>query len=334
MARKKSSQSDIGPLPLVKTRLQRLPFRDEHWQVDFRSPPANPGMTILAILSTTTGVIRAIEVLEEPPSADRLWDLLAQGMQAPLADQGARPARISAAVQEVWEPLRPHLLEIGIELSCGEEMRFLDKVFDDVFASLNPPSSIEAVPLTAIEGLQPAQLGSFFEAAAQFHASQPWSRLEYEAAIEISIPSFTGGPWYGVVMGAAGLNCGLALYDDFQILERAWAEDLTEEEHAAEMASTAVSFGPREDMHKDDLKAIKRNGWKIAGPEAYPEPMRTEPGMKMRTPTAEEMRVLDASLRAVPIFVEQRNQEDETPLELTVSSPEGPLQAKLAWMPE
>jgi hypothetical protein len=65
-------------------------------------------------------------------------------------------------------------------------------------------------------GVTPAQVGSFYEAAAGFFRQAPWKKVGDEAAIQVGCAKFPSGPWYAVVMGQSGLTTGLALYDDLK----------------------------------------------------------------------------------------------------------------------
>ncbi|HTU20345.1 MAG TPA: hypothetical protein VMG10_19935, partial [Gemmataceae bacterium] len=58
---------------------------------------------------------------------------------------------------------------------------------------------------------------------------------------------------------------------------------------------------------------------------------RKERGMSMRPPTAEELELMEASMRALPEFVKHRRQGDFTPEQITVSTDAGERTLTLAW---
>jgi hypothetical protein len=133
-------------------------------------------------------------------------------------------------------------------------------------------------------------------------------------------------------MGQGGMTYGLALYPDLDWLLRIWSGEVSDEENEFGTVATAVTFGTRQAMDKADLKAIKQHGWKIAGTRAYPQVYHKSEGMAMRSPTAAELRWLDASMQTVVEFIQRRPQEDLEPLELSVPLPDGLLSLTLAWV--
>ena len=119
-------------------------------------------------------------------------------------------------------------------------------------------------------------------------------------------PQLGGGPWYAVIMGQAGMTYGLAIYEDINWLRHVWTEDISETEQVAGTVATAMTFGAKDAMLKEDLAAMKQYGWKPANPRAYPEAYHTEQGMAMRRPTAAEYRLLDACLRGPAVCPKRR----------------------------
>src|SRR5262249_45048988 len=143
-------------------------------------------------------------------------------------------------------------------------------------------------------------------AAAYFFEQKPWRRLGYEAAIRVDCAALSGGPWYAVVMGQAGMTFGLTLYDDWDFLRRLWAGKIPEAKIASLTVATTVQFVNDAEMPLADLDAAEKHGWPVAGPEAYPWFFRKESGMNMRSPRPEELERLAVGLLAIPRFVAQR----------------------------
>jgi hypothetical protein len=328
----------VGPLPLVKTRLLRLASKGETWQADFRPPPAGfPPLEdatepwFVLVISEATQLVHLCKVLAVRPSADELWDALAEAMQESIAKDSQRPAVLRVGSEPVWEQLRPHLQEIHVKLESGMPLVVLDDLMKQMMDHVSSQSAVEVVPL--LEVLDVAAAGSFYEAASSFYCEAPWAAYEDEGAIEVRCPQLGGGPWYAVIMGQAGMTYGLAIYEDLDWLKHVWTEEVTESEQVAGTVATAMTFGPKDAILKEDLAAMKQHGWKPANPRAYPEAYHTELGMTMRMPTAEEFRLLDTCLRAVPPFVRKRGQDDTTPETIAVKLPSGPVTVTLAWVP-
>jgi hypothetical protein len=68
------------------------------------------------------------------------------------------------------------------------------------------------------------------------------------------------------------------------------------------MSSLAVVYGTADEIPPTDLAAIKRLGWPIAGPEAYPAVYRTTAQLTPEQPTVADLRLLAACLIAIPGF--------------------------------
>src|SRR5207237_10709605 len=101
---KKKQQEDlgpIGPLPIVRQRLRKLPQRADAWQVGWArlsdrvrtdAGPVHPWAVLVA--SETTELILGHALAVEEPTSAVLWDALAQAMERPVVGQGCRPTSL------------------------------------------------------------------------------------------------------------------------------------------------------------------------------------------------------------------------------------------------
>lgn len=326
-----------GPLPLTKKRLERLPQTLETWQADAR--PFGPRIEtdgalerpwLALVASLADGTVLAQALGGSPPSADLLWDLLADAMQSPLSGSRRRPRTIEVGRKEPWSELAAHLEEVGVELKAGEPLNLLDRVYHEVGKGLDdaqPPGLLES------KGIDPDQVADFYRAAAEFYRRAPWRLLEYETAIRFEcVPQRGGRPRYAVVMGHQGQTFGLTLYDDLKLLKELWAEPLSDEENATRTVALTTVYDDEGGLSDADLDAIAQYRWEVAGPDAYPNIFRKERGFSMRPPTAAELELMTAALRAVPDFVASRPLDDFTTYEATVPVRSGPARVKLAWV--
>jgi hypothetical protein len=133
-------------------------------------------------------------------------------------------------------------------------------------------------------------------------------------------------------MGQSGLTTGLALYEDLDKLQKLWQGSEEVEENAAEGVATTVIFEEEIDVPLADLEAGKRHGWKVARPDAYPDIFRKERGFTRRPPQAWELELMEGCLRAVPIFVNRRKQDDSAAETLLVPVSAGELKLVLSWV--
>jgi len=103
-----------------------------------------------------------------------------------------------------------------------------------------------------------------------------------------------------VVMGQSGLVQGIAVYEDEGALEIARSGDL---ERVAGSTGLTVMFGEGFEIPAIDYDWIETHGFEVAGPEAWPQPVRQNPGMNLRPPLVWELELLTGCLRDVPAFI-------------------------------
>lgn len=326
-----------APLGFIKSWLTRnlLPSTDT-WLADFRQLPdwiviAGDKVRPWTILVTNAanGPVLAHAIVEESPSANHLWDTLLQAMQKPIAGQPHRPAQVQGRPDECWTILKPHLAEIGVELVLTDKLGEMDRVFDDLHQHLLGrlrPGMLD------VPGVCPEHVGEFFEAAARFYQQAPWKTVGDDATIKVECEKFESGPWYAVVMGQSGLTLGLALYEDLRIVRKTQAGQLDDEDHARHAVVLSMTYGEETDLTGKDVEAVQEYGWKLAGPEAYPSLFKKERGMALRPPLSWELELMTGCLRAVPEFVNRRQQDGPAKEEITVPVASGSLRLVLAWV--
>jgi len=325
-----------GPLLLVKKWLkEKLPQEDDLWQADFRTLPiriqgAKDSPWLVLVTSKSEDLVLIHDILPEAPPANLVFDKLVEAMRQPLSGEPHLPTILEVRADPHWEELRPHLEEVGIQLETAE-LDHIDYVFNDMLEHMGVKAELG---LLDVPGVKPAMVGGFFEAAAYFYQQAPWRKVGYESAIRVECDKFNGGPWYAVLMGQSGLMIGLALYEDYKILQRLWARNLSDEENARITVATTVSFGDASETLPEDLAAAQQHGWKVARPDAFPSIFHKDRGKSFRPPLAWEIELAEGCLRAVPDFVMRRTQEDATPEEMTVPVATGPLHLKLSWVME
>ncbi len=326
-----------GPLGIVKKWLNKnLEQAADVWLADFRQLPSwvqvageMVRLWIVLVTSPSNDLVLAHELSEEEPLAAVLWDALAQAMQQPAAGTPHRPTELHVRTEERWESLKPHLEEIGVQVVLHDRLEEIDPVFQDLTEHLfgKPRPGLLEMP-----GVTPAQVASFYEAAAAFFRAAPWKKVGYEAAIRVECAKYQSGPWYAVLMGQMGLTTGLAIYDDLKVVQRLWAEGQSDEDNARESVAATVLFGEEWDVPVADLEAAKQHGWPVARPDAYPEVFHKDRGLSVRPPVAWELELVEGCLRAVPEFVARHQQDDPAREEMTVAVASGPLQLVLSWV--
>jgi tetratricopeptide (TPR) repeat protein len=337
--KRKEGDSAKGPLGFIKNWLNKhLPQEYDVWQAEVQQmpnwiwvggQPLRPWVVL--VMSRTNDLLLAHDVPEQTASSALLWDVLVQAMQHPAAGTPHRPTALQVRADERWEALRPHLDEIGVGLAAAEDLDKMEFLFQDMYERVcgKPKPGLLDMP-----GVTPAQVGSFYEAAAFFFRQAPWKKVGYEAAIQVKCDKFKSGPWYAVLMGQSGLTMGLAVYEDLKSLQRLLAVEQADEDNARQSVATTVTFGEEWDIPVADLDAAKKHAWQVARPDAYPEVFHKERGLSMRPPLAWELELMEGCLRAVPEFVARHPQDDPTSQEFTVPVSSGELKLVLSWVAE
>jgi hypothetical protein len=328
-----------GPLPIVKERLKRLRQAHDDWQVDIKPLPtwvevggAMVRPVILLVMSGTHAVVLGPEVQETPPDADRAFDVLAKAMEKPATGPPHRPERIFVRSAEPWEELKEHLEELGIALIQSKKL----DVIDDAFQSLSTfPAGEEAFPgLLDVSNVTEEQAVRFYEAAAAYYRRAPWRIASGEPTLKVECEGDALSPRYAVVIGQMGMTRSLAIHDDLDILSQIREEGRTDEENAEATVALSMTFGDPSETPIADVQAIEEHHWLIAGPEAYPTAMRKEYGGNFRPPNAQELEVLEASLRAIPDFIAKHLPDDPTVEEIRVPVASGEKTVRLSWVSE
>lgn len=298
------------------SRLASLPqVRGEIWQADVQQLPAwiqvageakRPWVGL--VVDIESEAILATQV-EMEPADDWLLKVVWEALCSPAAGEPHRPAIIHAASDRQREILAERLEPFGIQCVRKSDLKQLQHLVGDLathFGGQQQPRALIHSP-----GVTIAQVGNLFEAAAHFYRARPWREIPGDSVIRIACDRFNSGPWYAVVMGQSGIEQGLALYEDQELLGSLLSGHLSDEAAGRRTSAISVTYGERFDIAPDDLDAAEQHGWPVAGPEAYPCVLRVNPGMAIRTPLKWELELLEGCLRSIPDFLGKRDGKAE-----------------------
>ncbi len=290
---------NLGELPQVA---------DEVWQADIRRSPAwvriagvlqRPWMIL--VTNSTEDLVLAHAMPDRPPSAEMLWENLAEAMQSPEVGIPHRPAQVHLRA----EPLRQALLEclegIGIQCLVRGKLEHLEFVLDDLAKHLQGGRSIPS--LVEVPGVESAQVARYFKAAAEFYRRRPWEHVTSDTPIKVECGKFESGPWYAVVMGQSGMVYGLALHEGEEVLNAILAQGEAEMENIRKTSAISLMYGEKFEISVKDLDAADDGHWSVANPAAYPFAIRGNPGRAVRAPLSWELQLLEACLWALPDFL-------------------------------
>jgi hypothetical protein len=286
--------------------LEQLPPADETWQggaariTDIAGVPpemAPPGADLSLVLWVEEGssLVVAGNMVEPNELPDAVADLLLHAMRSPMAGPPRRPRSVLVRSQEQALAVRERLDGAGIPIRVEAELPLWDRVvrdFADTIAEAAPEASyLDGASVT------PEQIGELFRAAAGFYQAAPWQTVE-DQPFELRLPG-RADPLYATVMGSGGMEYGLALY----FSSDAVAEIFDEERNPHAFPDALALTFDREDELPDRMRDERRqHRWKVAGPAAFPIPMRSFPPTHIRDPDADEIGMLTVALDAVREF--------------------------------
>ncbi len=299
-SRSEAATGDPSELPQEVTDLWQADILHlPTWIDDVGGEPTRPW--IVLVTDAVNDLVLAHDLTTEQPHPDALWEKLAASMWHPMIGDARRPGEVQVRSEDHRNVVGPRLAEIGVRCVVSDRMEQLDTAFESLVQHLTGPSPTPA--MVEVPGVEPRQVGAYFEAAAAFFRSAPWRHVAGDVVIQIDCEKFETGRWFALVMGQSGITLGMALYEDPETVRALFSGDWSPEEAGERTSGLSVMFDEEFAMAVGDLEAAEQFGWPVATPEAYPCAMRIDPGRKVRPPTAGELEIIEAALRAVPRFL-------------------------------
>ena len=282
----------------------------ETWQADVRRLPGwleqegelrRPWAALVTSRDEHTVLTQNLMMGLPPPQW--IWNNVVDAMLRPMMGPPHRPGIVQVAGENFRQALQEPLEAIGVRCVAADDLEQIDDIFRQLGKFLSGGKA--AAALVDVPGVRPDDIRSFYEAAAGFYRAAPWRLVPGDTTLKVECQKFHTHTWYAVVMGQSGLVLGLALYEDLQMLRRLFSGRASDEQMSRQATGLSVMFGEAFEMPIADLDAAHRNGWEVAGDEAYPNPIYVNPGRSMRPPLAWELELLEGCLRALPSFLQR-----------------------------
>ncbi len=147
-----------------KSRFKRLRQEDDAWEADFRALPKplmeNETHHLGLVVKKRGGSTLAEMQVEGRPSVNDMATLLANAMKQPLTGGAHRPRRILVRKNPRWQPLFPHLEEIGVEVVVQSDLPKVKEAYRDYLRKMQEARRVGMVKPSAdqatVEKLFPA----------------------------------------------------------------------------------------------------------------------------------------------------------------------------------
>ncbi len=288
------------------------------WITPEDEPPSRP--FIVLVLDLDHDVLPGQDMFPHAPTVEDVEAVLAEAMNKPSPTGGKprRPAKVAFADAALAEALAPALARVNV---AGEVRRLPE--LENVVRLLEEHmrGGPEHPGLLSVAGVTPEFVGALFAAAAEFYRGEPWVPLNNGQTFALQIPAEGGPKWIASVMGNGGVEYGLAVYKSWSAFEKLYLGV----DNARELlgGNLAVLYGGPNMLPFDDFDGLQRCGWEVAGAQAYPAPVVVEAAENMRRPDLQELRWLEAALRALPRltrdYLKRDGAGDYQPLDLILN---------------
>ncbi len=151
-------------------------------------------------------------------------------------------------------------------------------------------------------GLPEPEVAAFFEAAARYAATAPWTRGPGpEQALALRAPALGLGDGRLCLLGGGDAPVGLVLFERPSALADylACAAEIGEDGLAQRTAPHLyLELGDPAEDRPELVAEAARHGWALAAPDAYPWAARVDAELNAVPPSREELTWLEAALRA------------------------------------
>lgn len=292
--------------------LTYLPQHAETWVVAVREPviwlEENENFLrpfLAVILIAGQGVVIGSEMYDHRPSIQEMQALIWRAMRKPareLSLQPHRPERMEFEQADLHQALVKPLEQAGIKAEICPANAKVDEFLAELEKELGDED--ERPGLLSVAGVTDDLVGKLFVAAAEYFRSEAWIYLSDEQPLAFEI-SPSGAKGFVQLMGQGGLEFGLIIYD-------AW-DDVMKTILAAgdPMMSIppggwiSLSYSSPELLSTEDVRAIEKYGWEVAGPLAYPLAAVMYADGRVEPPGANRLNAFLALLQAIPLFTAQ-----------------------------
>ena len=259
---------------------------------------------LLALVDIEDQTPLKLDILSQEPDRTQLIDFLQQaiGQQPGVLSERLRPKQIWVEETYLDEMLSPALAEFDISIS----LTLPDQALAEGLAGLQETFSLGMPVLSgllSVPGANPSILRNLCSAAAHFYRHTPWRCLADAQPLSVTIAP-PGKRYYIQIMGQAGLEYGLVIYQNWKDLEQFYQISDNPLSHIPASGWRSLTFESKQNLPLEDLIAIEKHACEIAAQEAYPFPVVYTLD-DIQRPALEELKVFEVVMRALPEFVDK-----------------------------
>ncbi len=280
------------------------------WIVGSLSLPrdlASPHVSELIIWLSEDGYVLNADPCDDIDS-DKLILSLEATVAKPKIGNPGWPAVIRTASDKFGAWLKSHLgSRVLISIEATPEIESTSRLVLDFGNAADNGASRPSYLTTTIDVEQMAQ---FFENAARLYVTQPWRLVKSDTEVfSVCIPAIDVKDAAVIVIGQSQQSYGLLVFADYgqynQYVSLAKAH-AAGARVAANIRFVSLNYEHARDLDPSLREEVKRFGWKVAGPTAYPWPICVEENWATRPLSSNELVMLGVLSHALVQFLEDR----------------------------
>ncbi|MBM3189031.1 MAG: hypothetical protein FJZ90_09960, partial [Chloroflexi bacterium] len=243
------------------------------WITPKKQPPYRP--YVVLVLEAEKGMMRAFDIHDELPKPDMVLQTLLQAMLRPAMGSGGRhrPAHILIDNEALVQSLTPQLTAMDIRCAYRADLPLMTAALHEMAAHINKREPMPG--LLSQPGMTVPLVAELYAAAADYYRQAPWRWLSDGQPIEVHYPPEARAR-YALVLGHGGDAFGLSSYESLDDLRKIYTST-NPEQLSKQIAAFALIFDEGMVLSFDDLDAIERYGWPVAGEQAYPWAIKMVP---------------------------------------------------------
>jgi len=289
-------------IDLTLERIKSISEREAVWQLGFARMPGwvtgeggNPYRPVVGLCRDAAGgpVGNGGPITPGDPLAPAALEAIAK--LATHKGVGFRPSRLEVRDPALADALRASLEGSGIEVAVVERLDAIDEVMADMHRHFGgaPASTRLFAPELELDRLR-----AFAEAAAEFYRAAPWNQLTDEDLVHVAADRIPEGLGHFNVLGAGGIEHGLAFYRSRADFER-FHRDESPQVYLASTRHWLFSFDEIMDWPFADSELWEDHALPVADPEGYPSLVCHAGRDGLRPADAEHLTFAEALLRAL-----------------------------------
>jgi hypothetical protein len=242
--------------------------------------------------------------------AEFLVSSFASTVANPQAGKAGLPSSIRTSSSKLATWLREHLNQ-RVEVILGDTPEIAGAL--ETLKSIgNLPSAAQGRPSYFASGIKEEHVARFFECAAGLYRAQPWRIVKSDTdVICVRVPSIHIENSAAIVIGQNRQCYGILVFPSYEAYMAYVAlatAHVSGVESPVKVEFISLNYERAQDLEPVLRAEVKRFGWTLAGPTAYPWPIAVGENWSTRAVLLDELTLLACLAEAMPRFLTETRQ--------------------------